>query len=295
MPSHVPSEMPESALYDRRYYEILREGGRRSAEAALPRVFELAAPRSIIDFGCGDGTWLAVAIRLGATDVLGVDGAWVPTDALQIPPSRFRAVDLAAPLDLGRRFDLAFCLEVAEHLPSSAAPVLVRTLTSHAPLILFSAAIPFQGGEDHVNECWPSGWRSLFESQGFACLDVLRGAIWEDPSVETWFRQNLLLFVHSAHIAAHPELAAAGPLPLDIVHPAMFLEAAAESVRRARDVDRLSQAYDVQSKEVSALEVENERLRAAWSALDRQLADVRQSFGWRLATRLRALGRRLRG
>ena len=152
MRSPVPSEMPESGLYDRSYYETLRQGGRRSAEAVLPRVFDLAAPRSIIDFGCGDGTWLAAAIRLGATDVLGVDGAWVPTDALQIPPSRFRAVDLSAPLDLGRRFDLAFCLEVAEHLPSCAAPVLVRTLASHAPLILFSAAVPFQGGEDHVNE-----------------------------------------------------------------------------------------------------------------------------------------------
>jgi hypothetical protein len=53
------------------------------------------------------------------------------------------------------RFDLALCLEVAEHLPAAAGDSLVRRLASVGARILFSAAIPGQGGRNHVNEKWP--------------------------------------------------------------------------------------------------------------------------------------------
>lgn len=288
----MPSNMPETGPYDSRYYESLREGGSRSAEAVLPRVLDLVGPESIVDFGCGDGTWLAAATRLGATDVQGVDGGWVSAETLQIPKSRFRAVDLASPLDLGRRFDLAFCLEVAEHLPASAAPELVRTLTSHAPVVLFSGAIPFQGGEDHINEAWPSHWRSLFEAQGFACLDMLRGTIWEDPEVELWYRQNLLLFASCAHVSAHSDLAVADLTPLDVVHPSMFLAAVSEKTRHATELERLGHAYEDQAAEIAVLQAESERLCAACTALDRQLACLRRSLSWRLTSPIRAIGRR---
>jgi 2-polyprenyl-3-methyl-5-hydroxy-6-metoxy-1,4-benzoquinol methylase len=120
--------MPEAAPYNDQYYATLRQGARRSAESVLPRVLELVGAESIVDFGCGDGTWLATATGLGVTDVLGVDGAWVSPETLQIPARCFRAADLVAPLDLGRRFDLAFCLEVAEHLPAEAA----RSWSAHS-------------------------------------------------------------------------------------------------------------------------------------------------------------------
>lgn len=60
--------------------------------------------------------------------------------------------DVGAPIELHRRFDLVLCLEVAEHLPASAADTLVRSLTGLGNVIAFSAAIPFQGGANHVNE-----------------------------------------------------------------------------------------------------------------------------------------------
>lgn len=288
----MQSEMPKTNPYDGLYYESLRQGGRRSAETVLKRVFNLIGPNSIVDFGCGDGTWLAAASRLGAKDVQGVDGTWVPTEALQIPKSRFLAVDLASPINLGRCFDLAICLEVAEHLPSAAAPVLIRTLTSHAPVVLFSAAIPLQGGEDHMNEAWPSNWRNLFEAQDFACLDVLRSAIWDDPEVELWYRQNLFLFASHAHISDHPDLAAAGPAPLDVVHPSMFLATVSEMNKHATELERLGKAYEDLASELTALRAENQRLGIAWSALDRQLASLRRSLSWRLTAPLRAIGRR---
>ena len=68
-----------------------------------------------------------------------------------IDADEFRAADLSQPIDLGRRFDVVQSLEVAEHLPSSRASEFIGTLTSHDPLVMFSAAVPGQGGEHHIN------------------------------------------------------------------------------------------------------------------------------------------------
>jgi SAM-dependent methyltransferase len=115
--------------------------------------------RSVVDFGCGSGVWLAAWQRLVVDDVIGVDGEQARS-SLKISAERFLAADLRKPIRLGRRFDLAQSLEVAEHLPPQSASVFVETLTTHAPLILFSAAVPGQGGEHHVNEQPPEYWRA---------------------------------------------------------------------------------------------------------------------------------------
>src|SRR5271165_1063667 len=78
-------------------------------------------PKSVVDVGCGIGTWLKVWSELGAEDILGVDGDYVRQDQLLIPPDRFKAMDLSNPLALKRKFDLVQSLEVAEHLPPAAA------------------------------------------------------------------------------------------------------------------------------------------------------------------------------
>src|SRR5690242_16630203 len=109
------------ATYDRAFYERHRTGSGSSAEVVAPLVFAWVRPRSVVDVGCGMGTWLAAFRRRGVEDVVGVDGSPVPPDLLQIPPDRFLVRDLSKPLDLGRTFDLALCLEVAEHLPKESA------------------------------------------------------------------------------------------------------------------------------------------------------------------------------
>jgi SAM-dependent methyltransferase len=293
----MPNEPHKAGEYDAAYYAALRAGGRASADRVLPQVLDLVAPASIVDFGCGSGGWLTAAARLGVADIQGVDGAWVSRESLEIPADRFRPVDLSAPLDLGRRFDLAFCLEVAEHLPRATASVLVEILTAHAPVVLFSAAIPGQGGEGHINEAWPSFWRAHFDASGSDCFDILRGAIWEDAAIETWYRQNLLLFVGRDHLAKNADLAtrlAEAPAPpLDIVHPELFGEEAATRARLAAEIEGLGRAYQAQTAEMEELKAENARLGAAWSVLDRELANLRGSLSWRLSAPLRAIGQRM--
>lgn len=139
-------------VYDERFFEELREGARSSARAVVPLVMRMLAPASVVDVGCGLGTWLAVFAENGISDFLGIDGSYVDPLRLEIPRGRFLPHDLSTPLRLDRRFDLAVSLEVAEHLPGSAAETCVGSLAELAPLVLFSAAIPFQGGTNHVNE-----------------------------------------------------------------------------------------------------------------------------------------------
>jgi hypothetical protein len=108
-------------------------------------------------------------------------------------------------------------MEVAEHLKAENAEALVDFLIGLAPDILFSAAIPGQGGRNHINERWQSYWVSLFEKRGFHCHDIVRSAVWSDAGVEPWYAQNAFLFTQNPR----PDLAGSG-MPIDVVHPQTF-------------------------------------------------------------------------
>lgn len=213
-------------LYDEEYYDWLTERTVESARVVVPLVLDLVQPRSILDVGCGIGLWPAVFHEHGVGEVWGVDGAWVDSEALRIPRERFIEADLSAPLRLDRSFDLVVSLEVAEHLAEASAETFVDTLTRHGPVILFSAAIPGQGGTGHVNEQWPDYWITRFHRRGYVVADALRREVWEDERVAWWYAQNLFVFVREDSLAAHPRLAReAERTParvLPVVHPEMF-------------------------------------------------------------------------
>jgi SAM-dependent methyltransferase len=162
-------------------------------QLALPRVFAGRRISSLLDVGCGTGTWLKAASDLGINDIFGVDGVPVPEDQLLIPKERFRQIDLTVNWDLGRRFGAALCLEVAEHLDSEFEKTLIRNLTHHSDLIVFSAACPGQSGQHHVNCKWPVHWQSIFNSFGFTCSDAVRWDLWGIREIEPWYRQNLFI------------------------------------------------------------------------------------------------------
>jgi len=218
------------AIYSENFFAGQCHASRQSAREILPIVFELARPGSVIDVGCGVGPWLAAARELGARELLGVDGSWVQPSALMIPRECFLAVDLTKPLQVGRTFDLAMCMEVAEHLPESSAQVLIDSLVSLAPLVLFSAAVPAQGGLHHINEQWPQYWENLFRSRGYVLIDCIRTQVWNNPRVEPWYAQNCFLFARGSYLLESPKLAAAqnskAEFPLAVVHPTLFFAAA---------------------------------------------------------------------
>ncbi len=147
-----------------------------------------------------------------------------------IGQEQFLPHDLTAPLELERHFDLAVCLEVAEHLPAERAETLVASLVSLAPVVLFSAAIPYQGGDDHVNEQWPEYWQQLFAKHDYLVVDCLRESLWRHKDVAPWYAQNLLVYVDRRRLADYPRLAErfaqAGEYPrLSLVHPEQYSQA----------------------------------------------------------------------
>lgn len=189
-----------------------------AAREVLPLVIELCKPNSILDVGCGTGTWLKVAQELGISDIQGVDGNYVDRSMLKISTNHFHPHDLNTPFTLDRKFDLAICLEVAEHLLPEAAEDLVSTLTKHSDLILFSAALPGQGGQHHINEQWPSYWQKLFAEAGYEMQDVIRMKIWNNPKIERWYRQNIFLVVNKNHPMAKGE----NKEVLSLIHPELL-------------------------------------------------------------------------
>lgn len=212
--------------YTEEFYSRHQAGSRRSAEAVVPVVLGLIRPRRVVDVGCGVGTWLAAFRQHGVGEFLGVDGSYVERSLLQIPQENFREFDLRRPLALGRQFDLVVSLEVAEHLSAEYAETFVESLTGLGPVVLFSAAVPYQGGDHHVNEQWPEYWAEIFGRKGYVVVDCLRKRFWHDPNVEWWYAQNMLFFVREDRLGDYPELRAEyekTPAPLlSIVHPEHF-------------------------------------------------------------------------
>lgn len=175
---------------------------------------------SAIDVGCGVGTFLSFLEQKGISDVLGLDGNWVDRDLLVIPADKFMPVDLRAFPETGRTYDLSICLEVAEHLPPEKGANFISKLCELSSLILFSAAVPRQGGVAHLNEAWQSYWAKLFAEHDYYPVDIIRPKIWNDSEIPFWYRQNILLYVRKNGAFASQ---GATVCPLDIIHPELFL------------------------------------------------------------------------
>ncbi len=215
-----------TASYDKAFFDEMDEPNLVSARVVVPLVLGLVHPKSVIDIGCGRGLWLRAFLEHGIDDLSGYDGDYVERDKLAIPKENFHVADLEKPIATDRIFDLAVCLEVGEHLSGSSADSLVETLTRAAPTVLFSAAIPLQGGSHHVNEQWPEYWEKKFAAHGFVPVDALRRHIWGDSRVSFFYQQNALLYVRKDTLAHYPklqeEIRAGHDKAIPLVHPFLF-------------------------------------------------------------------------
>ena len=182
--------------------------------------------RSAVDFGCGVGAWLAALKDRGVDNIQGFDGPWVNQELLVIPSEAFKRTDLNQEIRLDQKYDLAISLEVAEHLPQSSAKTFVQSITNASDFVLFSAAIPLQGGTHHVNEQWQDYWAELFKQHDYEVFDVIRPQIWNDEKIPYWYKQNILLFVKQGQIDklnSEKLNTLNSNMPLCLVHPDIYL------------------------------------------------------------------------
>jgi hypothetical protein len=216
-----PEAVGALSPYNADFYAANAAESREAASIVLPATLALlercAYPvRSAVDVGAGVGPWLAVARQHGISDILALEGAWVRDLVTAIPADAYAYSDVSGPLRINRRFDLCLCLEVAEHLPPTGAGQLVDNLVGLSDVILFSAAIPHQGGTHHVNEQWPAYWAALFRARDYVAFDGLRWSIWHDARIPFWYRQNLLVFLS---LKRHDVRCALAALPYEIFMP----------------------------------------------------------------------------
>jgi hypothetical protein len=184
--------------YSHDFYSYIDAGSRRSARAVASILLPEMKIASLLDVGAGHGAWAAEWLAAGVKNVVAVDGDYVQPNQLAIPKKNFRAHDLSTPLDLKKSFDLVQSLEVAEHLPEGKAELFVDNLIRHGDVILFSAAVPHQGGEHHVNEQPPEYWRRKFAARGYAAFDFVRPKLEGRSEVMPWYRFNSYVYANEA-------------------------------------------------------------------------------------------------
>ncbi len=211
------------------FYSYHFDGSLRSAQTLIPRVLHFCQPNSVLDVGCGVGTWLSVWTKMGVSDIQGLDGPYIKPDQLSIPVENFREVDLNEGFKLSTKFDLVSCLEVAEHIRKESARTLIDSLCNASDVILFSAAVPGQEGTLHINEQFPDYWIKLFEEKDFVPVDCLRQEIWNEKAISWWYRQNVMFFVKRSALDNYPVLNIFFKTQKDVlslIHPELFLHKA---------------------------------------------------------------------
>jgi SAM-dependent methyltransferase len=166
-------------------------------EQKIDRILSLVQPKSVLDVGCGTGRALREIRRRGIT-VLGIEASFAAIGASGCPDLIVRH-DLRRPLDLGRRFDLVWCFEVAEHIHPDYVDTFVDTLVRHSDAIAFSAAPPGQGGEGHFNEQPAPYWIARFVARGFRL-----SAEWSNElrAVDEFYSENMMVFLRETPSAA---------------------------------------------------------------------------------------------
>lgn len=188
--------------YNSTFFAYTSAISRVSAQIVVP-IFRNILPtcKSVADFGCAQGVWLNCWMENGVVDVYGVDGDYVDRDHLHISNECFQSQDLNEPVDLKRKFDVVYSLEVAEHLRPENSESFIKSLTNHSEIVIFSAAPPGQGGEYHINERPFESWRALFKKQGYEAYDCIRPLIADQKTVSFWYRYNIILYVHKNSVS----------------------------------------------------------------------------------------------
>ena len=212
--------------YDQNFFAGHTKTALPSSNEIVPFLLDIFSSKSVVDFGCGTGFWLKAFKDFGVESVKGLDGDYVDREMLQIDIDEFVAIDLSKPINLNDNYDLAISLEVAEHLPEERADGFVANLCQVAPIIVFSAAIPGQGGNGHINEQWPAYWVKKFEENNFLCFDIIRNNFWNNSQVSWWYKQNIFIFILESHIKKIDGLNNVKPIKSDaiinFVHPDLF-------------------------------------------------------------------------
>lgn len=176
-------------MYDAEFYNRNYKFQKALADNLSQWIAEKYNPQTIVDFGCGCGHFSNSIANLTGGEALGLNG--------DIPKNKEIEIikwDLSEPVELDDKFDLVISLEVAEHIPEEKADIFIDSLCRHGETVLFSAAIPGQGGVGHLNEQHHFYWHKKFQERGYKYFDIIRPLIKDKKEVPFWYRNNIFLY-----------------------------------------------------------------------------------------------------
>lgn len=205
-----PHLKSDKEKYDPTFFAQINETAMKSADIIFPYLRSIIKFKNVLDVGCGQGAW---GLNFQQHEYMGIDGDYVKPEQLLIDKSQFLAKDLSKKFNLKKKFGLVISLEVAEHIAPQHADVFIDNLCRHGDTILFSAAIPGQGGNGHLNEQWQSYWGRKFDERGYKIYDVIRHYIWDEKDIPYYYKQNMFLYskapieIYSAPVidCVHPD------------------------------------------------------------------------------------------
>lgn len=193
-----------------------------SAHKIWKYLFQFFQPNSIVDFGCGSGTWLRAAKDIKPDVIVhGFDFSNV-NRGRNLNDEEFTLCNLETYEYKGPKYDMAISIEVAEHLEIEYAEQFVDNLCEASDIVLFSAAIKYQGGDHHVNEQYQSFWMKKFEKRGYRCIDCIRPTFWEDHEMDVVYRENCILYVKDYLYKSIINDIQIENNIMDMVHPYLF-------------------------------------------------------------------------
>lgn len=159
------------------------------------------ATRSVIDFGCGSAWMLYYFMRDYSCEIKGIEPNELAKVYMSAEVRDFIDIqDLRDPLRLWKKFDLALCLEVVEHIIDSYSDTVISNITKGAPILVFSAASPGQGGSEHVNERFFEYWMEKLLLANFEFCPVLTLAaknFLKEARIKSWYANNISIFKFS--------------------------------------------------------------------------------------------------
>jgi len=218
------------SYYDDQFYRDQADRSYGSAVVYVNHLMNYIRPTSVVDVGCGRGTWLKAFHEQGVEKCVGLDGSWNSQQKMISQAVQFFPINLVSPSFMGDSpYDLAVSLEVAEHLPESSADKFIDFLVQLSSVVLFSAAYVNQGGDDHINEQPHTYWAAKFIERDYFPFDLFRPRFWGDSAVDFCYRQNSFLYVKkSSYIFTFLVRKGVNPIEhiafMDCVHPSLYAQ-----------------------------------------------------------------------
>tara|TARA_Y100001968_G_scaffold269324_1_gene260090 strand:- start:49 stop:846 length:798 start_codon:yes stop_codon:yes gene_type:complete len=193
--SKLSKDQINHKLYDENFYKRQIHGSLESAKEYSKYLSNLFNLKSVIDFGCGRGTWLKGFEQIGINKLVGLDGSWNNQGKILSKKIIFKPIDLNKEIKIEEKFDLALSLEVAEHLKPTSSELFIKSITSSSDLIMFGAAFSGQPGTNHINTRPHSFWANIFADYSFKVYDIFRPKFCGNNKIKPWYQQNTFLYV----------------------------------------------------------------------------------------------------